>query len=565
MSDEMPRRVQDLLHEFVERAEELVRIQDHLNSLMVAVISIAEDLSLQSVLERVVRSGCELVGARYGALGVIDEDQRLSHFITVGIDDEQVRLIGDLPTGHGVLGQLIRDPKPLRLHDLHQHPVSVGFPENHPSMRTFLGVPIRVRDAVFGNLYLTEKEYGQDFTVEDEELAMALAAAAGVAIQNARLYETSRRRQRWLEAGMTLSEELISDGARAPDEDLDLVAERALEASESVLAIMADRTHTDRDQGEEPFLSARSSVGDLALPQGARVPSLPVLEKAEEEGRPIVIRQPSTLFDEGTAEKLGDVLAIPLGHGSQPGPILLLARRPDTGPYTQAEVDSAAVFGSHVGLALGLNRARRRREETLIGIDRDRIAHDLHELVIRRLFAVGMSIQGLRGFSSGSGSEAKIAVITNELDESIRELRSTIYSLEEGSRPSEQPFSRTLVDLVGGAVRDASVVPEFNVAGRIDDIPSPIARQVLAVVSEAVSNAVKHSGATHLTVSLTAEPRGLEVLVEDDGQGFDGPARVSGLAHMRHRADSLGGDCTVDSSPEHGTTVRWRIPLPPAG
>lgn len=557
MPDEMPRRVQDLLHEFVERAEELVHIQDHMNSLMVAVISLAEDLSLQSVLERVVRSGCELVGARYGALGVIDEDQRLSHFITVGIDEREVRLIGDLPTGHGVLGQLIRDPKPLRLHDLHKHPVSVGFPENHPPMRTFLGVPIRVRGAVFGNLYLTEKANGQDFTVEDEELAIALAAAAGVAIQNARLYELSRRRQRWLEARMATSEELISDVTRSPEEDLDLVAERALPASESVLAIMAEHS-----RGEGAFLSARSSVGDLALPQGARLPALPVLEAAAEEGRPVLVRDPSTLFEEGTAEKLGDVLAIPLGQAGQPGPMLLLVRQAGTSPYTQADLDSAAVFGSHVGLALGLNRARRQREETLIDIDRDRIAQDLHELVISRLFAVGMSIQGLRGFSSGSGSEAKIAAITKELDESIRELRTTIYSLEDGRHPGEQPFSRTLVDLVSGAVRDAPVVPQFNVSGRVDDLPSPIARQVLAVVSEAVSNAVKHSGAAHLAVSLTTEPGVLEVLVEDDGQGFDDPARVSGLAHMRHRADSLGGQCTVDSSAQRGTTVRWRIPLP---
>ncbi|WP_308196848.1 sensor histidine kinase [Sinomonas terrae] len=558
MSGEMPRRVQDLLREFVERAEELVRIQDHMNSLIGAVISIAEDLSLQSVLERVVQSACELVGAQYGALGVLGEDQRLSHFITVGIDDDQVRLIGDFPTGHGVLGQLIRDPKPLRLHDLHQHPVSVGFPENHPPMKTFLGVPIRVREAIFGNLYLTEKANGQDFTVEDEELAIALAAAAGVAIQNARLYDVSRRRQRWLEAGMTTSEELISNGGRAPEEDLDLVAEWALQASESVLAIMADQ-----DRGDEGFLSAKSFVGDLALPQGARLPSPPALANAVAEGRPVLIHDPSALFDGGTAEKLGDVLVIPLGHASQQGPILLLARRAGTGQYSQTDLESAVVFGSQVGLALGLNRARRRREEVLIGLDRDRIALDLHDLVIRRLFLVGLSIQGLRGFTAGSGSEAKIAAITNELDASIRELRSTIYSLGEGTKPGEQAFSRALVDLVTGAVRDASVVPRFNIAGRVDDIPSPIARQVLAVVSEAVSNAVKHSGAANLTVSLAAEAAALEVLVEDDGQGFDNPGRVSGLDHMRHRAESLGGDCVIESTSERGTTVRWRIPLPP--
>lgn len=554
MPENMPRRVQDLLHEFVDRAEELIRVQDHMNSLMSAVISIAEDLSLHSVLERVVQSACELVGARYGALGVIGEDQRLSHFITVGIDEDQVRLIGDFPTGHGVLGQLIRDPKPLRLHDLHEHPVSVGFPPNHPPMKTFLGVPVRVRDAVFGNLYLTEKANGQDFTVEDEELATALAAAAGVAIQNARLYEESRCRQRWLEAGMATSQELIGDGRGMADDGLELVAEGALRASEAVLGVVAE--------WEPDSLRPRVAVGSLALSGGAPMPKAPPLEEAAERGVPALLHDPAMVFGTEAAGKLGQVLAIPLHHNGSPGKLLLLARQAGASPYTLSDLDSGAVFGSHVGLALDLNRARRRREETLIDIDRDRIAQDLHDLVIQRLFAAGLSVQGLRRFAESPEADARISRITSELDESIRELRSTIYSLGRLAERSEDPISRTLLELVSDALHGTSITPRFNVSGRVDDIPSPIARQLLAVVSEAVSNAVRHSGGANLEVSLTVEASTLELLVKDDGHGFEHPTRASGLMHMRHRAESLGGESRVDSAQGAGTTVQWRVPLP---
>ena len=216
--------MEDLVRDFTARGDELLDTQERINGLLAAVVALAEDLSLEAVLDRLVRSACALVGARYGALGVIGEDRRLSHFITVGIDEEGIRSIGDLPTGHGVLGLLIREPKPLRLHDLGQHPITSGFPANHPPMRTFLGVPVRVRDEVFGNLYLTEKQGGEDFTVEDEDLAVALAAAAGVAIQNARLFEDSSRRQKWLEAGMELSSRLIMTSHPGDGDNLDVVA-----------------------------------------------------------------------------------------------------------------------------------------------------------------------------------------------------------------------------------------------------------------------------------------------------------------------------------------------------
>lgn len=204
--------LEELLKDFVARAGELLQAQERTRGLLEAVVAVAEDLGLESVLERVVASACDLLRARYGALGVIGEDGGLSHFITVGIDEDLASRIGPLPTGHGVLGLLITDPMPLRLHDLSRHPNAYGFPKHHPPMKSFLGVPVRVRDKVFGNLYLTEKDGGEDFTPEDEDLAVALAAAAGVAIENARLYEDARRRTSWLEACMDITGRMLDDG-----------------------------------------------------------------------------------------------------------------------------------------------------------------------------------------------------------------------------------------------------------------------------------------------------------------------------------------------------------------
>lgn len=265
--DPLKHRVEDQLRESTARADELLHTQDQMRGLLSAVVSLTEDLGLETVLDRVVQSACDLIGARFGALGVIGEDQALSHFITVGIDEDGIRMIGELPKGHGVLGHLIREPQPLRLHDLGGHPMASGFPSNHPPMKTFLGVPVRVRDTVFGNLYLTEKKGGEDFTDEDEYLAVALAAAAGVAIENARLFENSGRRQGWLEAGMEISGKLITAAHQGAAEYLDLVAERALGVSDSALEVIAV-------PAPNGVLRCQTSVGAQSLPAGYALPPL---------------------------------------------------------------------------------------------------------------------------------------------------------------------------------------------------------------------------------------------------------------------------------------------------
>ncbi|MHC6591653.1 GAF domain-containing sensor histidine kinase [Arthrobacter sp. C152] len=551
------RRTRELLREFVDRADDLVRAQEHVEGLLGAVVSMAEDLSLEAVLDRVVQSACELVGARYGALGVIGEDQNLSHFITVGVDEDGARLIGDLPTGHGVLGHLIREPKPLRLHDLGEHPIAVGFPAEHPPMRTFLGVPVRVRDEVFGNLYLTEKVDGQDFTAEDEDFAVALASAAGVAIQNARLYEDSNRRQQWLEAGIEVSDRLKAQPG-SDTENLDMIAERALHASGSALAVIAS-------VAGDGSLRCRTSLGEQSVPAGQELPGGAALADVLAAGGSRIFTDPRKVFDPETAEKLGPVLVAALGSDSdgQRDSLLILAR-PGGGPrYTDVDVEQSAVFASRIGLTLDLLKANQLREEHALFIDRERIATDLHDLVIQRLFAAGLSIQSLRRYTSDPAAhERRIANITTELDDCIHQLRNTIYSLQ-AREPDGELLSGRVLRAVQDAANAAGFLPRIQLSGPVDDaVGDEVAEQLLPVLYESVSNAVRHSGSEDIQVLLAVHQGEVVLTVRDHGRGFKDPGRVSGLDNMKSRAARLGGTCEVDSSPGHGTTVTWTAPTP---
>ncbi|WP_285249236.1 GAF domain-containing protein [Pseudarthrobacter sp. efr-133-R2A-89] len=548
------RRTRELLREFVDRADELVRTQEHVEGLLGAVVSLAEDLSLEAVLDRVVQSACELVGARYGALGVIGDDQQLSHFITVGIDDDGIRVIGDLPTGHGVLGQLIREPKPLRLHDLGEHPMAVGFPANHPPMKTFLGVPVRVRDTVFGNLYLTEKIDGQDFTAEDEDLAVALASAAGVAIQNARLYEDSSSRQRWLEAGMEVSDRLKAN-PRSDTENLEMIAEAAMHASASALSLVAS-------VADDGTLRCRTSMGVQSVPAGQELPASPVVAEVLASRQSKTLTDPRQVFEPASGEKLGPVLVAALGSDTdgERDSVLILARSAGGAGYTDLDVEQSAVFASRIGLTLELLKANQLREEHALFIDRERIAADLHDLVIQRLFAAGLSIQSLRRYTSDPDAhERRIAGITAELDDCIHQLRDTIYSLQ-ARQPDRELLSGRVLRAVLEAANAAGFLPRVQLSGPVDLVGDDIAEQLLPVLTESVSNAVRHSGSEDIHVVLAALDSEVVLTVRDHGRGFENPGRVSGLENMKIRAARLGGSCVIDSTPGEGTRVTWTVP-----
>lgn len=553
-------RVEDLLKDFIARAGELLQAQERTRGLLEAVVAVAEDLSLEAVLDRVVTSACRLLQARYGALGVIGEDKALSHFVTVGIDDDLARRIGPLPTGHGVLGLLISEPTPLRLHDLGGHPKSYGFPEHHPTMKSFLGVPVRVRDVVFGNLYLTEKDGGGDFTQEDEDLAVALAAAAGVAIENARLYEDARRRASWLEACMDVTGRMLGEDQMAQPEDsvLNLIAGRALQESGGHVALILVPSP---DGG--PYTVAGAAGKNSEVLTGSLLDmDERVINGVVATGKPACVHGSEGLLSGSGDEMTGKLLVIDLSAQGAHHGLLLLAKEPGKGSFSKTDVEMGSVFGSHVALALALDRVHRLREQVVVFSDRDRIARDLHDLVIQRLFAAGLSVQSLRRFTTGEPALARIDSVTEELDTSIRELRNTIYSLQSSTQEREL-FSSRILQAVQAGAKSLAYAPHLTLTGPVDSVEDEATiKHLLAVVSESLSNAVRHSGAHSIDVTVRATDTLLTLTLEDDGCGFSEVRAGNGLTNMTQRATQLGGTCTITSTPGQGTSLTWSAPLP---
>jgi signal transduction histidine kinase len=548
--------VDELLKGFVVRAEELLQSKERMAGLLEAVVALAEDLSLDAVLERVVESACRLLHARFGALGVIGADHALSHFITVGIDADLASRIGPLPTGHGVLGLLISSPRPLRLHDLRQHSESYGFPANHPPMQSFLGVPVRVREVVFGNLYLTEKEGGEDFTAEDEALAVALAAAAGVAIENARLYDDARRRARWLEASMDVSGLMLSLDRDYTSGGLDPIAGRALQESASDLALLVAPA---ADGPGHVVIGVAGERGPAFSGRSLRLES-ELLEGVLDGGEPVVIDDASEVVGELDAGVTGPLLAVALSTQGAHHGLLLLARNKDSVRYARTDIEMGAVFGSHVALALELSRVHRLREELVVFTDRDRIARDLHDLVIQRLFAAGLSVQSLTRFTKDELALERIRTITGELDEAIRSLRDTIYSLKTNTGVTEL-LSGRIRRVTRSSSKSMPVPPRLTITGPVDAVTPDKADNVVAVVSEGLSNAIRHSGADTISVSVAVVKGRVNVVISDNGSGFTHPGKRNGLTNLEDRARMLDGECVITSAPDAGTSLEWSVPL----
>jgi signal transduction histidine kinase len=364
--------------------------------LMDAIVAVGSELGLPEVLERIIRVATDLVGATYGALGVLDEQRSaLQEFITVGIDEQTRAAIGDLPAGHGVLGLLIMEPKPIRLPDLNRHPDSFGFPPGHPHMSTFLGVPIKIRGSVFGNLYLTNKRNGEEFTDADEELTVALAAAAATTIETTRLQN-----------------------------------------------------------------------------------------------------------------RLADLLVVE---------------------------------------------------------DRERIARDLHDTVIQRLFATGLALAGVAGRIDDPQLAERVQSAVDDLDDTVSQIRTTIFELQRPDVTS-QSVRRELLDLAAQNGRNLGFAVGTRFNGPIDtNVSGKVADHLLSVAREALSNAVRHSGATEMTLEVEADNSWVTLRVRDNGTGFDGTVDGDrtgrGLANMAQRAEELGGFFAVDGAPDAGCTLQWRVPL----
>ncbi|GAA3505049.1 two-component system sensor histidine kinase [Streptomyces prasinosporus] len=554
-------RLDELLEELQARLDAARGTRDRVHSLLEAVLSVGRELDLEQALHGIVEAAAALVDAEYAALGVIGPDgRRLSAFHTVGVSDEQIARIGPYPEGHGILGELIRHPEPLRLTKLSEHPASYGFPANHPPMNSFLGVPIRVRDQIFGNLYLTEKRGGQQFDEDDESVLSTLAVAAGVAIDNARLYEESRLRERWLQANAEITHTLMSGTDQGGV--LPLIAERAGEITVSALSVVAmPVSGTDT-------LAVEIAVGREA--DGWRGVVLPVegtllgqaFVRREPVSSPDVSRDSRVSAGLPRSDGLGPAVAVPIGSGDDVRGVVLLVRQSGGREFSGKEIEPLQVFAAQAAVAMELAERREDAEQIALLEDRDRIARDLHDLAIQRLFATGMTLQSAGRFIRHEGASDRVRRAVDDLDETIKIIRSTIFGLRFRDDDPAPGLRSRAVRAVGEAAPLLGFAPGVRMEGLLDTHVSPeTADHVLAVLSESLTNIARHARADRADVVLETDGRQVRLSVTDNGVGVPSGGRRSGLTNMAERARKLGGDMELSSPEGGGTRIVWHAPV----
>lgn len=552
-------RLDELLSELQDRLTEIAKTRDRMQGLLDAVLAIGAGLELDGTLRRITQTAVELVDARYGALGVLGSAGGLSQFIHVGIDDVTRAQMGELPQGKGLLGELIENPHLIRLADLAEHPSSVGFPPNHPHMRSFLGVPVRVRDEVFGNLYLTEKIGEAGFTVDDEVVLQALAAAAGVAIENARLFEETRMRERWQSASAEVNSHLLGSGAG--DDALLVIVERAkeLSASDGVLILLND----PRSPG---ITVARAGAGahTAALLNAGLELSEPVINGVVTTGEPAVVAdigQALPAWPELTEQGYGPAVLVPLGPPKQVTGLLLAMRTAGQAGFAADQMPVLVSFADQTALALQLADQQRAQRQLDLLADRDRIASDLHDHVIQRLFATGMSLQGVVRRVTDQEARRRVVNAISQLDDTVHDIRTSIFDLHTSQMDAAHSLRRQMLDVVAELSAGSSVSPSIRISGAVDSlVPSDIAEHVIAVLREAVSNALRHAHATDIVVTVEAA-EDLVIDVLDNGVGMPADAARSGLLNVERRADLCEGTVTIAPGPKVGTRLTWRAPL----
>ena len=506
--------------------------------------SIAADLDLDVTLQRIVDAAAELSGARYAALGVLDDsagDRRLVEFVTHGLSEQERARIGPLPTGHGILGVIIDHPEPQRIDNLGQHRLSFGFPANHPPMTTFLGAPIRIGSRVFGNLYLTERAGGGPFTEQDAELVVALATAAGVVIENARLYARLNRRRRWMEAAAAVNTTLL--GGTSREHPADVIAGMALRAGDAdgAVLLLHGKGGTELDvagSAGAPIDPSRAGGPDpaLVLHTGTAISPLP--------GGDLLIRV-------GATERVAGVLWL---HW-QPAAL----ERVHT-----TIVESASGFAEQVALILEVALAQDDRARLAVFEDRDRIGRDLHDLVIQRLFAMGLMMENTTRLAGPGRVADRISTAVDQLDETIKDIRRTIFELGNPDRPAD--LRDDIEDTIADLMPTLGFRPQVHTDGPLhSSVSDEIRPHLLAVLREALSNIARHARATSADIILQVGT-GVVLTVQDNGRGLvqdAGPGELPagrGLPNMRARAEQFGGSCEITAADGGGTTVTWRVP-----
>ncbi|MEU3895987.1 GAF domain-containing protein [Streptomyces sp. NPDC045251] len=533
--------------------------------LLDAMRSVGSGLELHSTLNRICETAADLASARYAAIGVVDEDgDGLAEFVHHGVDEATVRRIGHLPDGHkGLLGALIRDPDPVRLTDLTEDPRSCGFPEHHPPMRSFLGVPIRVHGENFGNLYLSDKPTGEPFNDYDLAMVRVLATEAGIAIGNARLYEAAQQRERWIDGSVAVTTALLSGGDM--DEALQVVAEQARRLSGARAGIVL----LPADGGGLEIVAAAAQhatnvLGTVIPPDNGVVAELLA-------GRPVFVDDAATdpRMAAGPVRGYGPIMLLPLCRDGRVLGGLVMPRARGQRPFTRTERALGDRFASQAALALMMADAQRDRERLAVYEDRDRIARDLHDLVIQRLFATGMMLESAQRGALAPEVRDGVGGAVDELDVTIQEIRSAIFALRQPAEAPEGLRTRVLREVAMAAV-PLGFSPSHRFVGPVDTAVGDLTgKNLIAALRETLSNAFRHAGATRIevvvdaTVTLPDDRPGVRLTVADDGVGIPEGGRRSGLRNLERRAETVGGTSRTgpgigrDGS---GTTVQWEAP-----
>ncbi|MGI9206718.1 MAG: sensor histidine kinase [Rhodococcus sp. (in: high G+C Gram-positive bacteria)] len=543
--------IDTLLSEMRERLDETVTPAT-LRGLLEAVLVVGSGLELDSMLQRIVSAATSLLGARYGALGVRASDGGLSEFVYVGIDPAQREVMGHLPEGRGLLGLLVNDPRPVRLADLSQHPGSIGFPANHPPMGSFLGTPIMVRGKVFGSIYLTEKIGAPEFTEEDEILLKVLATSAGMAVENAWLFEGSLTRERWLTAMASINARLLVGGS--VDDTLSLLVGqvRELAVCSEVYVVLADGVQGSVRAAAPAEPSLTSARVDLT--------GSPIM-RALRTRKPVHTRT-TWLLPSADSSGPGHAVVLPLSATSAITGALVATRAAGSEPWGDEDVLRLESMANLAAVALEFAEQQRKQRLLDVLADRDRIAQDLHDNVIQRLFATGMSLQST--MASGVGNDRMAEVVQHaveQLDRTVREIRTTIFDLHTTGAAASTSLRRRLLDVVGDLSVHSAVSPNIQFRGPIDTlVPARIHPQAEAVLREGLSNALRHSQSENISVSVSAlEDFRIEIV--DDGTGLPATVRRSGLINLERRAEQCGGSFRIESNESRGTRLVWCAPL----
>lgn len=512
------------------------------NGLLDAVMLISSDLDLRGALDRLIRASCDLTGARYGFLGLLDDNGVIADFVIHGLTSEQIAGIASLPTGKGILGVLIEDPQPLRLADISEHGRSVGFPANHPPMKSFLGVPVRVDGRVYGNLYLTEKAEGLEFTETDELMLEVFARIAGLVIGNARTHAGTQSRHRWLEASIAMSDAL--EESTRPDLALGEVVRHLLVVAD---AIAVAATHYDGDNLE--LVAAVCRDGELADSAGLDARWGAAIGTANREGRAL-------LADSGDGVTR---LVVPMSSRLLPGHFLIVALDQGALGVEGPDLELFTAFADQASLALDRTQALAERQEHMLVADRDRIARDLHDTVIQRLFATALQLQGLRRTAILDEVRDRLGDSVNELNTTIRDIRSTIFSLRRNDRAA---LTGAVRDLAQEYVPVLGFTPFVRLRGPIDAVVSAqAAEQLIASLREVLSNVARHAEADACMIEVEAFQDHLLMRISDNGRGMAPDASESGLRNVRSRAFDLGGSVRIGPEEPHGTLIEWEIPI----